>query len=71
MGLGNERDGYPNAWPLCSCGRPVLDGHLTCGRIECDESGARWRAREMLRPEDVAALEDVLNRRRAAAGDDD
>jgi hypothetical protein len=42
--------GYPRDWPRCACGRPVLDGHLTCGRLTCDESGARanrvdaWRA---------------------------
>jgi len=32
---------YPQGWPTCACGDPVLDGHLTCGRVECDESGAR------------------------------
>lgn len=26
---------YPPDWPRCHCGRPVLDGHLTCGRVEC------------------------------------
>ncbi len=33
--------GYPAGWPSCTCGLPVLDGHLTCGKVECDESGAR------------------------------
>lgn len=38
---------YPSDWPKCpSCGEPALDGHLTCGRIECDESGERERARD-------------------------
>lgn len=33
---------YPCGWPLCvSCGDHALDGHLTCGRAECDEGGAR------------------------------
>jgi len=26
---------YPADWPRCRCGEPVLDGHLTCGRVEC------------------------------------
>lgn len=35
---------YPPDWPRCvSCGDYALDGHLTCGRAECDESGARNR----------------------------
>jgi len=38
---------YPPGWPRCACGLPVMDGHLTCGRLECDERGARERyARE-------------------------
>jgi len=32
---------YPPGWPTCACGWPVLDGHLTCGRQECDEAKAR------------------------------
>lgn len=28
--------GYPLDWPKCpTCGEPTLDGHRTCGRIEC------------------------------------
>jgi hypothetical protein len=29
------------------CDQPALDGHLTCGRVECDEAKARelWRLR--------------------------
>ena len=35
-------DLYPAGWPACVfCGEPVLDGHLTCGRVECNESAAR------------------------------
>ena len=33
---------YPDWWPDCvTCGEPALDGHLTCGRAECDEGAAR------------------------------
>lgn len=32
---------YPDDWPRCACGDDVLDGHLTCGRVECSESAAR------------------------------
>lgn len=33
---------YPPDWPTCVwCERPALDGHLTCGRATCSESGAR------------------------------
>ena len=36
------RDLYPVGWPRCvSCGEPALDGHLTCGRVECNEGRAR------------------------------
>jgi hypothetical protein len=37
---------YPPDWPRCHCGDHALDGHLTCGRVECDESGSRSRATE-------------------------
>jgi hypothetical protein len=34
--------GYPPDWPKCpSCGEPALDGHLTCGELQCDEAGQR------------------------------
>ena len=37
------RGGYPPDWPRCAaCGDYALDGHVTCGRQECDE--AKWRA---------------------------
>lgn len=33
---------YPPGWPSCpNCGRPALDGHLTCGHAECSEREAR------------------------------
>lgn len=33
---------YPPDWPRCVvCGDYALDGHLTCGRVSCDEAQAR------------------------------
>lgn len=33
---------YPSDWPSCpGCGRPAMDGHITCGSASCDEGGAR------------------------------
>ena len=33
---------YPPNWPRCvRCDDFAMDGHLTCGRAECDESKAR------------------------------
>lgn len=38
----NGESMYPEGWPRCPvCGDSALDGHLTCGRIECDEKGQR------------------------------
>lgn len=38
---------YPAHWPKCpSCGGPAMDGHITCGRAACDETGERERAVE-------------------------
>jgi len=34
---------YPVGWPRCDCGKPVLDGHLTCGEVTCSETDARFR----------------------------
>jgi hypothetical protein len=46
---------YPTTWPRCpSCGKPALDGHLTCGAAACNEGEARrleerrWRLRTRL-----------------------
>src|SRR5262245_27680831 len=40
---------YPADWPRCpKCGEPALDGHITCGKFECDEHGTR-RARDAAR----------------------
>lgn len=30
----------PRMGRLCRCGRPVVEGHLTCGRVTCDERAA-------------------------------
>lgn len=31
-----DQYGYPLNWPKCpACGRPSLDGHKSCGRVEC------------------------------------
>lgn len=33
---------YPQGWPSCpACGWPAMDGHITCGRLECNEGGRR------------------------------
>ena len=33
---------YPKDWPKCpACDAPALDGHITCGKLECDERAAR------------------------------
>jgi hypothetical protein len=38
---------YPENWPRCpNCGDFALDGHITCGRVECDEGDARRRKAE-------------------------
>ena len=46
---------YPEGWPRCvACDDYALDGHLTCGRAECNEAEARlardneWRYRNLL-----------------------
>jgi hypothetical protein len=41
---------YPTDWPRCPvCGDFALDGHVTCGRAECNESRER-EARSLNRP---------------------
>jgi hypothetical protein len=38
---------YPADWPHCpACGDYALDGHITCGRLECAESAHRDLARQ-------------------------
>lgn len=34
--------GHPAGWPACpGCGRPALDGHITCGNAACAEGDRR------------------------------
>jgi hypothetical protein len=34
--------GYPAGWPECpGCGKPALDGHITCGDLRCGEAARR------------------------------
>lgn len=47
---------YPKDWPACACGEPVLDGHLTCGRVTCDEGGARGRQQRALAVGDLVVV---------------
>jgi len=36
---------FPDNWPRCpGCGDYALDGHITCGRAECNEG--KWRRRQ-------------------------
>jgi hypothetical protein len=31
---------HPPDWPKCvTCGNPALDGHRTCGLVECHDGG--------------------------------
>ena len=53
---------YPDGWPQCACGAPVLDGHLTCGQATCQEGGAR-HVRERAIVEMTRRL-DALRRKR-------
>jgi hypothetical protein len=40
--MNAEEYEYPGDWPCCpACGRPALDGHITCGRAECNEAEQR------------------------------
>lgn len=49
---------YPEGWPRCpKCGDFALDGHITCGRLECNEHQTR---RDRARPELTADECDLL-----------
>jgi hypothetical protein len=42
--IAEGRMTYPPNWPRCpSCGDYALDGHITCGRVECNEGEQRRR----------------------------
>ena len=33
---------YPENWPRCpSCGDYAMDGHITCGKAQCQEGARR------------------------------
>jgi len=35
----NPETGYPHGWPSCpGCGRPALDGKITCGEVGCKKA---------------------------------
>lgn len=39
--------GYPTDWPRCPCcGDFALDGHITCGRFQCNEGEQRRKRDE-------------------------
>lgn len=45
---------YPDNWPRCPvCDDPALDGHITCGRWECDEADMRRKRAEEFRAHDA------------------
>lgn len=45
---------YPPDWPGCIfCGAPVLEGHLTCGGVGCDERLAREKLWGPVKSEDL------------------
>jgi hypothetical protein len=43
---------YPTNWPRCPmCGDYALDGHITCGKVQCEEG----RQGDLNRPDDAGA----------------
>lgn len=39
---------YPADWPRCpACGDFAMDGHITCGRLQCAESERRDEVNEI------------------------
>lgn len=59
---------YPRDWPKCHCGDFALDGHLTCGRAECDESRARDDANPYLLHGDELARTEAARRKGSREG---
>lgn len=44
---------YPENWPRYpTCGDFALDGHITCGRLQCNEAETRndWMADQIAEP---------------------
>jgi hypothetical protein len=52
--------------PCPACGRPALDGHLTCGRVACDETGVRTARANAARIRRIMAAQRALLARRPA-----
>lgn len=47
---------YPPDWPKCpACGKPALDGHITCGSVQCNEGGQRRKSAQIDEREDRIA----------------
>lgn len=41
---GKSTPMYPSDWPRCPvCGDFAMDGHITCGRAQCNEGEQRRR----------------------------
>jgi hypothetical protein len=58
---------YPDNWPRCpACGDYALDGHITCGRVGCDEAGQRalQRGAEPFWMQDVRIAQRAIERSR-------
>lgn len=54
---------YPKDWPRCPvCNDFALDGHITCGRVECNESGQRNKRAD----EYIAHVQEFARRGKAA-----
>lgn len=54
---------YPSDWPRCpTCDDYALDGHITCGRWECDESGHRKRRTDEWRRVNSAEMQRNFDR---------
>src|SRR2546427_4044550 len=50
---------YPPDWPRCPvCDEYALDGHITCGKAECNEAEqrVRWQHGMMTKQEEECAL---------------
>lgn len=67
---------YPPGWPRCpQCDDYAMDGHITCGRVECSEgfwrdyNAARYRlATKQALPSDVGILMEGIRRKMRKIG---
>jgi hypothetical protein len=56
---------YPKDWPRCpQCDDFALDGHITCGRLECDEALERDKAGGKRAPDGYTEAEIERSQRR-------